>query len=181
MSTIDDSERLPPMWASSYWWSRSGALLGLASLITGLVMAYLLGVHLGSCGLPNQITNPTLAIEVAGSWDDVVAMVGPCEVVHCHQSKDETACFADGGCKTICPDKVTALAFEQCLDFGFIIIYWLFFLLFRRCELALLLLVAFSSVYAGTRKSGRRGDNCCRFSRCAGGLARESKHSASVE
>jgi hypothetical protein len=128
MSSIDTEEKLPPLWGKSYWWTRTGALLGLASLITGLVMASLLGVHLGPCGLPHQITNPTLAVEVAGEWDDIVAMVGPCEAVHCHQSKDENACFADGGCKTICPDKVAALSFEQYLDFGFIIVYWLFFL-----------------------------------------------------
>jgi hypothetical protein len=128
MSAIEAAEKMPPMWGNSYWWTRAGALLGLASLVTGLVMASLLGLHLGSCGLQNQLTNPTLAIELAGAWEDVLAMVGPCQASHCGQSKDESGCYAVGGCKPICPDKVAALAFEQYLDFAFIALYWLFFL-----------------------------------------------------
>jgi hypothetical protein len=126
IETVDD--KLPPMWGHSYWWTRRGALLGLASLITGVVMASLLAVHLGSCGLQNQLTNPTLAIEVAGSWADVMAIAGPCEASHCGQSQDESACYAAGDCQTVCPDKVNALAFEQYFDFVFIVVYWLFFL-----------------------------------------------------
>jgi hypothetical protein len=90
-------------------------------------MTNLLAVHIGSCGLQHQLTSPTLAIEVAGTWEDVLAIVGPCEASHCGQSKDQLGCYATGGCKTICPDKVAALAFEQYLDFVFIVIYWLFF------------------------------------------------------
>ena len=129
MSSIEsDAEKLPPLWGASYWWTRVGALLGLLSLLAGAAMLMLLGRHLGSCGLPSQLTIPTLAIEVAGGWDDVAAIAGPCEAVHCGQSKDEDACHVDAGCKTVCPDKISALASEQYQDFGFIIIYWLFFL-----------------------------------------------------
>jgi hypothetical protein len=128
MSAIDSDDTLPPMWGNSYWWTRMGALLGLASLITGIVMASLLAVHLGSCGLANQLTEPTLAIEVAGSWEDVLAMVGPCEASRCLQSQGESGCYAGGDCKIVCPDKVAALQFEQYFDFGFILVYWLFFL-----------------------------------------------------
>jgi hypothetical protein len=131
MPAIDEwfgaPEKLPPFWGNSYWWTRAGGLLGLASLIAGVAMASLVAIHLGSCGLRHQLTNPTLAIEVAGSWQDVLAMVGPCEAAHCGQSVDENSCFAAGACQTICPDKVEALVFEQFLDFGFIVIYSLFF------------------------------------------------------
>lgn len=129
MPAVEISEDiLPPLWGRSFWWSRTGAILGLASLLTGVSMANLLAIHLGSCGLQNQLTNPTLAIEVAGTWEDVLSVVGPCRASHCRQSKDEIACYASGVCKPICPDKVEALAREQYLDFGFILIYWLFFL-----------------------------------------------------
>ena len=65
MSSIDlpDLEtpaKLPPLWGQSFWWTRSGALIGLASLLMGVLMAFLLGQHIGSCGLQNQLTNPTL-------------------------------------------------------------------------------------------------------------------------
>ncbi len=129
MSAIDgDDETLPPLWGGSYWWTRSGALLGLASLLTGVVMVGLLARHVGQCGLPNQLTTPTLAIEVAGTWDDVEAIAGPCQAAQCGQSNTQTACHVDAFCKAICPDKVAALASEQYQDYLFIVIYWLFFL-----------------------------------------------------
>ncbi len=129
MPAIDSPEdKLPPLWGRSYWWPRVGALLGLTSLAMGVVMLSLLGRHLGSCGLPNQLTNPTLAIEVAGSWDDVAAIVGPCKASSCGQSNDAQACHVGAGCKTICPDKAAALTKEQYEDYAFILIYWLLFL-----------------------------------------------------
>jgi len=129
MSTIDTpDDKLPPLWGQSYLWPRVGALLGLTSLVMGAVMLILLARHLGSCGLPNQLTNPTLAIEVAGTWDDVAAMVGPCKATSCGQSENAKACHVNAGCKVICPDKVQALTTEQYEDYGFIFIYWLFFL-----------------------------------------------------
>jgi hypothetical protein len=126
--TIDDSEKLPPMWGSSYWWTRGGAVVGLIALLVEIVMSQLVAVHLGSCGLQNQLTNPTLAIEVARSWDDVLKIVGPCSALHCAQSKDDNGCFPSGGCQTICPDKIQSLAFEQTIDYVFIAVYWVFFL-----------------------------------------------------
>jgi hypothetical protein len=128
MSSIESEvEKLPPFWGKSYWWTRIGALIGLLSLVTGVVMVALLGQHLGSCGLPNQLTTPTLAIEVAGRWADIAAMTGPCQASHCGQSNDGKMCLVEAGCQTICPDKVAALTFEQYQDYWFIIIYWLFF------------------------------------------------------
>jgi len=128
MSAVDgDDEGLPPFWGRSPWWTRGGALLGLASLVAGAVMVALLARHVGQCGLPNQLTTPTLAIELAGTWDDVAAIVGPCQATHCGQSDGQTACRVDAGCKPICPDKVAALASEQYQDYLFILIYWLFF------------------------------------------------------
>jgi hypothetical protein len=133
MSSIDDldlddvEEKLPPFWGRSYWWTRAGAVLGLTSLVTGIAMVGLLSKHLGSCGLPNQLTTPTLAIEVAGTWNDLAAIVGPCEALHCGQSQDGASCVVAAGCKPVCPDKVAALVAEQYQDYGFIIIYWLFF------------------------------------------------------
>ena len=129
MSAIENEEdQLPPLWGKSYWWTRSGAVLGFLSLLAGVVMVHLLAVHVGSCGLPNQLTEPTLAIEVAATWDDVAAMAGPCEATHCGQSNDAQACHVDAGCKPVCPDKVAALVGEQYQDYCFIVIYWLFFL-----------------------------------------------------
>ncbi len=129
MPAIDgDDDKLPPLWGKSYWWTRVGALLGLLSLLTGVMMVALLSKHVGSCGLPNQLTEPTLAIEVTRTWDDVAAMAGPCEATHCGQSADVNACHVDAGCKPVCPDKIAALAAEQYQDFCFIVIYWLFFL-----------------------------------------------------
>ena len=132
MSAIDsldfeDTQKLPPLWGKSYWWSRTGALLGLTSLILGALMVYLLSLHVGSCGLARQLTTPTVAIEVAGSWQDVLAIVGTCEISDCRQSTNANACDTKGRCQTICPDKVQALATEQYIDFVFIVIYWLFF------------------------------------------------------
>lgn len=125
---IEEEEKLPPIWGKSYWWTRTGALLGLISLFTGALMVALLARHIGGCGLQNQLTTPTLAIEVAGKWNDVASIVGPCQASHCGQSPDATACFVDAACQRICPDKITALASEQYEDYAFIIIYWLFFL-----------------------------------------------------
>ena len=127
-SAVAPPAKLPPLWGNSYWWTRAGALLGLASLLAGIVMTGLAAKHLGSCGLPNRLTNPSLAIEVARTWEDVLEIVGPCEAAHCLQSKDDNGCYASGDCRTICPDKVRSLAFEQSVDYVFIVIYWLFFL-----------------------------------------------------
>jgi hypothetical protein len=128
-SSLATPRKLPPLWGNSNWWTRSGAIIGLASLLLGTVMTSLVSVHLGSCGLQNQMTSPTLAIEVAASWEDVLEIVGPCQALHCLQSKDANGCFAAGGdCKTVCPDKIQSLAFEQTMDYGFIVVYWLFFL-----------------------------------------------------
>ena len=129
MSSLDGiDDKLPPLWGSSYWWTRAGALLAFASLVTGAVMVALLARHIGSCGLQNQLTTPTLAIEVAGTWNDVAAIVGPCQAAHCGLSVGETACDINSVCKAICPDKRAALSNEQYQDFGFIILYWLLFL-----------------------------------------------------
>jgi len=130
MPAVDYSEKLPPFWGTSRWWTRVGAVLGLLSLIMGLVMAGLLAQHCGPCDLQHQLTNPTLAIEVAGTWDDVLALVGPCESVHCKQPDAKETKETDhwGLQKTICSDKVQALIAEQYWDFGFIVLYWLFFL-----------------------------------------------------
>ena len=127
MSSIDE-ENLPPLWAKSYWWTRAGALLALILLLTGACMVALLSRHIGLCGLQNQLTTPTLAIEVAATWNDVAAIVGPCQASHCGQSADSQSCFVDAVCKHICPDKVQAFAAEQYQDYAFILIYWLFFL-----------------------------------------------------
>ena len=120
-------EKLPPLWGKSYWWTRSGALLGLASLLLGTVMTKLVADHLGSCGLQNQLTSPTLAIEVAASWGDVLEIVGPCQAPHCLQSGGQTVVY-QGTSATVCPDKIESLSFEQTMDYVFIAVYWLFFL-----------------------------------------------------
>jgi hypothetical protein len=87
----------------------------------------MVGKHCGSCGLPNQLTSPILAIEIAYTWDDVLAIVGPCQNPHCGQSQDSNARYLGGVCKTICPDKVAALEMLQNIDRGFIVLYWLLF------------------------------------------------------
>ncbi len=128
MPALDaEEETLPPLWGKSYWWTRGGALIGFLALIAGVTMVLLLSRHIGACNLPSQLTNPTLAIEIARNWKDVTGMVGPCQAPHCGQSKD-TACLVAGDCKIICPDKVKALRYEQYEDYVFIVIYWLLFL-----------------------------------------------------
>jgi hypothetical protein len=129
MPAVATLPKLPPFWGNSYWWTRTGALLGVALLLTGIAMKYgVVGTHVGSCGLPNRLTNPILAIEVAANWVDVLAMVGPCQATHCLQSMSGSVCY-QGVCNLIvCPDKVAALTSLQTWDRAFIVIYWVYFL-----------------------------------------------------
>jgi hypothetical protein len=129
MPAIETPPKLPPLWGNSYWWTRTGALLGLALLLTGVAMKYwVAGDHVGSCGLPNRLTNPILAIEVAAAWEDVLAMTGPCQAAHCLQSTDAPVCYHAACNQTVCPDKIQALASLQTWDRSFIVLYWLYFL-----------------------------------------------------
>jgi hypothetical protein len=129
MPAIETPARLPPFWGRSYWWTRTGALIGAGLLLTGITMKYwVVGNHIGSCGLPNRLTDPVLAIEIASGWDDVLAMVGPCQATHCLQSTGQSICYRGACNQTVCPDKVQALASRETWDRPFIILYWLFFL-----------------------------------------------------
>ena len=111
------------LWGKSVWWTRTGWILALALIVCGAFMSYLLDGHLGSCGLPQGLSNPGLAIELAYDWPAVLSITGPCQSQYCRQSVSQQVCLPGTACQYICPDKVEALLQQQSWDRVFIVLY----------------------------------------------------------
>lgn len=118
---------VPGFWGQSPWWTRTGYILGLLTILMGAVMTFRLPSHLGPCKLPRNLTRPGLAIELVESWHDVLTIVGPCEAPRCMQGTSISVQLGTST-YTVCLDKVSALASQQAYDRVFIVLYWLLFL-----------------------------------------------------
>lgn len=112
------------LWNESPWVTRAGTILGVLTIAWGILLGVQLSGHLGSCGLPNNLTRPGLAMELANNRQEVTQIVGPCQGTHC--MPNEGAKCSDG--KEVCPDKISALERQQRLDYVFIVLYALFFI-----------------------------------------------------
>ena len=124
---MNESAQAETLWNASPWWTRTGAILGFIVIAMGIVMGAQLGAHLGPCGLPNGVTKPGLAIELAGDADAGVTIVGPCSAGTCRQVSPKQVDIGGGKVMTVCLDKVDALRAQQWTDYFFIPAYWALF------------------------------------------------------
>lgn len=117
------------LWDASVWWTRFGAILGLATILYGGWMSLNLATNVGSCDLPHHLKHPGLAIEVAHDWNDAAQIVGVCEGSRCFQDSKDSWCTYNsaGHSKIVCEAKIRALVRQQKMDYIFIVLYALFF------------------------------------------------------